>query len=56
MRLNTLMGSFLCTKNEKKYFEENKFKESFCEFQFFYIKRPIDVEFHMYKVNNYVGM
>ena len=47
------MGPIFCTKNEKIDFEENKFNERFGAFSgFFYIKRPINVEFHMYKVTN----
>ena len=46
------MGLFFCTTNEKIDFEENKFNERFGECSFFYIKRPVNVESHMYKVAN----
>jgi hypothetical protein len=49
MRLN-VNGSIFGTTNENKYFEENKFSERFGERSFFYIKRPINVDSHMYKV------
>ena len=46
-----LMGPFFCTRNEKNDFKENKFNVKFGECLFvFYIKRPIKVESHMYKV------
>ena len=45
-----LMGPFFCTNNEEIDFEENKFNEFFGECSFFYIKRPITIECHMYKV------
>ena len=48
------MGQFFHTKNDKKKFEK-KFNESFGECSFFYIKRPIKVESHMYKVTNKDG-
>ena len=44
------MGPIVCTKNKKVDFEEKKFIERFGECSFFYIKRPINVESHMYKV------
>ena len=43
-----LMGPFFVQKNEKIKFEEKKFCERFGECSFFYIKRPINVESHMY--------
>ena len=51
MRLN-INGSIFCTKNEKNDFKEQKFNERFDERSFFYIKRPINVESHKYKVTN----
>ena len=40
------MGPFFCTKNKKqKDFEEKKFNLRFDECSFFYIKRPINVEY-----------
>jgi hypothetical protein len=49
MRLN-VDGSNFCTKNKKITFEEKKFGERFGECSFFYIKRPINVDSHTYKV------
>ena len=48
------MGQFFHTKNEKKYFEK-KINERFGECSFFYVKRPINVESHMYKITNKDG-
>ena len=48
-----LMGQVFCTKYKIIHFEENKFNERFGEcLGFFYIKRPINVESHMYEVTN----
>ena len=47
-----LMGPFFAQKTKKEYFEENELSERFDECVFFYIKRPINVESHMYKVTN----
>ena len=46
------MGPFVCKVNEEINLEENKFNERFGEFSFFYIKRPINIESHIYKVTN----
>ena len=51
-RLNINGSIFFCTKNKEIDFEENKFNERFGECSDFYIKRPINVESHMYKVTN----
>ena len=47
------MGPFFLLKKQKNDFEENKFNERFGESLFvsFYIKRPINIESHMYKNN-----
>ena len=49
---STLLGPIFCTKNEKIYFEENKFSKRFGECPFFYLhKKPNNFECHMmYKV------
>ena len=47
-----LMGPFLCAKIGKIDVEENNFNKKFGTCSFFSIKRPIDVESHMYKVTN----
>ena len=45
-----LMGPIFVLKTKKITFEEKKFGERFGECSFFYIKRPINVDSHTYKV------
>ena len=51
-----VMGPFFVQKTKKIDFEEKKFNVRFGECSFFYIKRPINIESHTYKVTNYDGM
>ena len=53
MRLNVNGSIFFGKKMKKNDFEEKKVNvRRFGECSFFYIKRPINIESHMYKVTN----